>query len=280
MKLVEIVVPLALVASWFASAYAQPGYEIVESIESMVANADYVCIAKVIEYEEMEIDVFPRRFGVKFAIEERLKSPDPLTITALSLVRKFRIPAYAKVLAEWQKKGTRLLVATDWDNPDNNHVVELDTEHPKTVTADFQLLRDSESVIQLAKEVIETMPAHVKRIHTFQLAVPESLVSKMNAQQRVQLRVPADERLEKKAQAFLRSNSPRDRSVGLRAIRYFKTTHNIAAVRKLLDDPYTIEHDAEEGRYHFYKVRSDAYDTLRIWAVKTEKPALRKPIAE
>ena len=201
----------------------------------MVANADHVCIAKVLEYAPIDLDVWPRRFSVKFAIAETMKTAHPLA--SPSRLRKFQIAAHAKKLAECQEQETRLLIATDWENADRNLLAQLDTKHAKIMTGDFELLRDSQSVIREAKEAIRRLPPHSEtHPYFFQLAVPQSLVSQMNLRSGVQLQVPADERLEEKAQVLLQLKSPQELSVGLRAIRYFRTTENIAATRKLLHD--------------------------------------------
>ena len=257
------------------SALAQPGFKVIESVDSMVANADYVCIAKVREFKEIVVagNVGPRKFRTVFTIVQKMKAPDLLSTN--SPARVFHVFSNPDELTRWQKQGSRLLLATDLENEDNNHVVDLDAANPRVLTAEFQLLNSSEAILRAVKQIIETMPTHIKRIHTFELVVPNEVRSKMNSDLGIKLRIPADQRLEKKARTLLESNSPEVRSQGLRAIRFFKTKENVAAARTLLDDPFKRNEFGDDENRLIYPVRRDAYNLLRNWNIDVEKPVLR-----
>ena len=253
-------------------AQAQPGFEVLESVDSMITNADFVCTAKVKEFEEIVVvdNVGPKKFRVVFEVIQNMKSDLLLTH---SPVRGFHIFSNSDELTRWQKQGSRLLVAADLENEDNNLAVELDATNPRVLTAEFQLLKNSESILRAVKRIIETTPIQIKRIHTFDLKVPVDVQSKMKSDIPLMLRIPADKRLEKKARTFLGSDSPVVRSQGVRAIRFFKTKENEAAARKLLADPFT-RNEFDESRF-VYPLRRDAYNLLRFWNVDVEKPVLR-----
>ena len=276
MKISGLVVVLLLIVT--GSAHAQPGYTIVESLDSMVMNSDHVFIGKVKEFKEDDWDVRPRCYQVLFEVQESLKIKDPLTPPAVKLV----LPsAGAADLAKWKTQSSRVLVASDWESKRNGKFIDLDAEHSNTLTAGFQLLPDGDSITRAAKEIIASAPAHVKRIHTFELKVPESIRAKMSIfDHAIFLRVPVDKRLEKKAQILMRSKVPHERTIGLRAIRYFKTKDNIATTRDLLADPFKQRHHATKQQYDVYEVRKEAWNNFLVWGVEADKPILREDVED
>jgi hypothetical protein len=130
------------------------------------------------------------------------------------------------------------------------------------------------------------MPAAVKRIHTFDLEVPcEVFVGtkwEEKRGRRLSLRVPVDERLEKRALLDLGSRDDWLREQAVRALRYFKSDENITRVKKLLNDPgwayrnYAEQNHGIEAR--FYRVREEAYRTLNTWGVGVEQPLVEEKI--
>jgi hypothetical protein len=98
-------------------------------------------------------------------IEETLKQ-DVFTIEPYRLLQ-IDIPRPASVLADWQKRSCRLLVAYKEDSPQETTLIELVPNRLEVLTADFKLLRDPDAVIKSATETARRMPASVKRIHTF-----------------------------------------------------------------------------------------------------------------
>ena len=276
MKISGLVVVLLLIVT--GSAHAQPGYTIVESLDSMVMNSDHVFIGKVKEFKEDDWDVRPRCYQVLFEVQESLKIKDPLTPPAVKLV----LPsAGAADLAKWKTQSSRVLVASDWESKRNGKFIDLDAEHSNTLTAGFQLLPDGDSITRAAKEIIASAPAHVKRIHTFELKVPESIRAKMSIfDHAIFLRVPVDKRLEKKAQILMRSKVPHERTIGLRAIRYFKTKDNIATTRDLLADPFKQRHHATKQQFDVYEVRKEAWNNFLVWGVEADKPILREDVED
>ena len=276
---------LALGVSLVAStpATAQPLFSHAESLESTVANADLVVIAKLVgfggggpaEGQEVTIDV-----------EETLKQ-DLFTI---ELYRRMSVHVLrpASVLAEWKDHSCRLLVAVKVDGPASTTVIDLAHEGPEALSADFTLLRDPEVAIRIARETARRMPDPVRRIHTFGLVVPREAVARTKWQGVYETRghlvlsVPVDERLEKRSLDSLRSESYQAREEGVRALRYFKSDGNLARVKPLLNDPgwayrrHARENDGIEVR--FYGVREEAYRTLKAWGVEVNEPKILEEV--
>ena len=132
------------------------------------------------------------------------------------------------------------------------------------------------------------MPAAVRRIHTFGLEVPREAVAGTKREEYyktggyLSLSVPVDERLEKRARDYCRSESYRRREEGVRALRYFKSDENIARVKRLLNDPgWAYLYHAQENKgieVRIYGVRQEAYRTLRVWGIDVEMPVIREEV--
>jgi hypothetical protein len=272
---------VCLVAS--VQAHAQPLIPHAQSIESTVANADLVFIAKLVKFGDGERaderadgrQVHNATIAIEATLKKDLGRNEPYE--RLSLY----VPGPASVLADWTKRSSRLLVALDSDAPKATKVIGLVEGKVEVFKADLTLLRNPDDVIRAAKEAARRIPAGVKRIHTFKLKVPRELCAGTQWEEyyhtsgHLVLSVPVDKHLEKRAQDYLRSESYLKRAEGVRALRYFKSDDNIARVRPLLDDP---------GRYHaqgveaIYVVRREAYETLKAWEIDVKKPVLREDV--
>jgi len=202
---------------------------------------------------------------------------------------RIEIPAPESVLADWKKRSCRLLVAHDNDAPNATKVIELTEDKLQVWKSDLTLLRKPDSVIKAAKESVKRMPAGVKRIHTFGLKAPRELVAETQWEKyyrtggHLNVSVPADTQLEKRAQNYLSSKDDSQRAEGARALRYFKSDDNIARVKKLLNDPArALRHRGQEseGMEAIYFVRYDAYETLKAWQVEVTKPVLREDVGK
>lgn len=209
---------------------AQPLSPQTESIDSLVWNSDYVLIAKLEELRSGEEVGEHRRHKVTIAIEESLKQP-PLTETHPRM--SFHFPHPESVLADWKKRNCRLLVAYDEYYPESTTVIDLTPSKVEVMTADFLLLRKPEAVIKAAREVARNQPVGVKRLHTFKLAVPRDIVAGTKWERyydtggSLMLSVPVDERLKKRAEAYIRTEENRSQHYeGEQALRYFKSDEN------------------------------------------------------
>ena len=266
-------------------AYAQPLCPRAESIESTVANADYVVVAKLVDFRRGEQADERKGHDATIVIEETLKK-DIRTVGPYRRLGIY-IPRPASVLADWKKRSCRLLVAYNEYSPKAPTVIELDQDRLEVMTADVKLLRDPEAVIQAARETVRRMPAGVKRIHTHRLQVPRKVVTGTEWEHFYEtgghliLSVPVDKLLEKRAHNYIRSRSAVKRAAGAQALRYFKSDANIARVTPLLDDsePTYVQSAYEnKGEERVYGVRYEAYQTLKSWGIDVEEPVIREEI--
>jgi hypothetical protein len=269
-----------------AQAQAQPGHSVAESIDSMVDNADLVVIGKLVRFRAAGQGLERGEHEITIAVEETLKQPLFEEPQEKELVVNVRDPV--AVVARWKDRSHRLLVATKQDPPDETTVIDLARDESEVLTADLKLLRNPEDVIRAAKDALRRMPANMKRIHTFELFVPPEIIAGTKLQKRVveflELVVPVDERLEKRALNDIASKDYVLREQGVRALRYFKSDENIARVRKLLGDPGWgyLEHPQDNHgiEVRLYGVREEAYRTLKTWGVEVKQPKVEEKIAK
>ena len=264
-------------------AYAQPLIARAESIECMIANADLVFVAKLVEFGfEQEAD--DRKFYEgTIEIEETLKQG--LFRDEPDRQRKVRLPHYSRtVLTHWQEHSIRLLVTVNEDDWYATRVIALTDEPLEILTADFQLLRDPEAVIRVAKETARRLPAPVRRVHTFRVSVPHEVFiqTQWKARHGMELAVPVDERLEKRAQGGILSVNFSTRVESARALRYFKSDENVARLKPLLNDPGWgyFQHPSENNGIEVrdYMVREAAFGTLKSWGVNVDRPVIREEV--
>lgn len=213
-----------------SQACAQPLSPQTESIDSLVWNSDYVLIAKLEEFRARKDVGDHEGHDVTIAIMESLKQP-PLTETHARM--SFHFPQPESLLADWKERKCRLLVAYDEYAPKSTTVIELTPSKVEVMTADFLLLREPEAVIKAAREVARRQPVGVKRIHTFKLHVPRDIVPGTKWERyyatggHLVLSVPVDERLKKRAEAYIRTEENRLKHYeGEQALQYFKSDEN------------------------------------------------------
>src|SRR4051794_37181030 len=109
----SIVFGVCLAAS--LPAHAQPLVARAPSIESMIANADYVFVAKLVKFgvgERIDGREVP---GTTIELEETLKQDLFTSEPYRRMSMDFPVPVSA--LADWLKRSCRLLVIHDSDAP-------------------------------------------------------------------------------------------------------------------------------------------------------------------
>jgi hypothetical protein len=290
----------------FASVptHAQPliSHNETESIESVVANADLVVIGKLLKIgrgtpaDERTLNVEGReKHEVTIAVEETLKhcisSPNERD-EKIGL----EAPYPGWVLRGWRNRASRLLVARSAGAPNESMtsntsfttIIELAPDTLQVLTEDMRLLHNPADVIRAARETVRRMPANVRRIQTFQLAVPWEIARGFKLPipretlRELRLTVPADERLEKRALDEIRSPNYWTREEGARALRFFKSDENIVRMKSFLRDPlFTDLEDPQENRGHEvreYGVRQAAYEALECWGVNVPTPVIEETI--
>jgi hypothetical protein len=255
-----------------ASSRAQPLFGAAESIESTVLNAELVVVGKVIEIDG--------KGTTAVAVETTLKGKhrDRLSVS---------LSQPAKTVTAWRDRSSRLLIAARGESLVAVEVIDLADNDLHVLAADFTLLRKPADVIRAAGEAVRRMPG-VTRIETFRFPVPAEAAAGTAWEKYygtggyVTLAVPVDERLEKRALEATRSDNPSRREEAARALRYFKSEANVARVRALLTDPaWSVAGRAEDKKgveSRFFRVREAAFDTLKYWGVKVDKPQTREEL--
>lgn len=264
--------------------FAQPLSPHTDSIEAMVANADYVVIATLTSFRRSEQGYDRDGHEATIAIEEAVKqylNDEPQR--GLSL----HIPRPASVLADWKERACRLLIAIHSYAPQETIVIELVPETLEVMTADITLIRDPEVAIRLARAATTRLPANVKRVHTFDLEAPRQIVAGTRWEHyydtggHLRLSVPVDQHLEKRALDYIRSENAERRGEGARALAYFKSDKNLQIVKSLLDDPavtYSQPADGDRAGERVYGVRHAAYQTRKAWRIDVKQPVVREEV--
>ena len=274
---------IALVVVWAdgRTAYAQPIHASTRSIESIVANADLVFVAKVVKFDEAKkvngFDVYP----TTIAIERTLKMPmyhgEPFKQMQVN------IHGTDALLSDYQEHSSPLLIACD-EETSYATAIELVAGKMEIFKADFTLLREPDAVIQAAEESLRRMTPGVKRVYTFDLLVPSNFYreTQWTGYSGLFLNVPVDEQLEKRAFKHIQSDSYSERLEGVNALRYFKSDENIERFKSLLDDSgwsYLKHPQYNNGlEVRIYSVRDVAYKTLKLWGVNVEQPKIREEV--
>ena len=263
-------------------AVAQPLVGGTQSIESTVANADFVFVARITKIADAKRTDKGELHQVTITVDQTLKQ-EVLTDEPYQEMQ-ICLPHSATLLEGWKEHSSCLLVALDEHIPWMTRVIDLAPGKVEVFKADFTLLRDPQAVIRSANETLKKMPAGVKRVHTFGRLVPHELVAetKWAGYNSLLLYVPVDGQLEKRAIELIRSDSLLDRDEGVRALRHFRSDENVERVKKLLKDPgwsylrHPINNNGVEVR--LYTVRKSAYQILKMWDVEVDKPRFQEEV--
>lgn len=265
-----------------APASAQPLISHSDSLETTVLNADLVFVAKIMKFDG---ETPPQADDVRHAvidIEESLKQEPFNDEPYVGL--QVDLPYPAAVLADWQRRSSRLLVAYHSDAPLNTRVIELEAGKVEVLRADFTLLREPDAVIRAAREIVQQSDPAVKRRHTFKLWVPGEIIAgtQWAKYHGHTLSVPVDMQLKRRAIKYLRSENYMNREEGVRALRYFKSDKNVARVKQMLNDPgWAYMYHAQENNgveFRIYGVRREAYQTLKSWGVEVKEPMTQEEV--
>ncbi|QDV22534.1 hypothetical protein [Aureliella helgolandensis] len=210
--------------------FAQPLFPKTESIDSLVANSDYILVATLVDFRTGAEADDHSGYDVTIVIDESLKQP---VLTEVHPRMSFHFPHLASVLNDWKERSSRLLVAYDEFAPTETKVIELAPGKVEVMTADFVLLRQPDAIIKAARQMARGLPVGVKRVQTFNLHVPRAIVAGTKWEPyydiggHLVLSVPVDEQLKKRAREYLRSKENRlKHSEGEQALRYFKADQN------------------------------------------------------
>ncbi len=255
-----VLLALALLAACPGRADAQPVLHPIVSVDAAVLNGEYVFVGRI---ERLLTDGGTASASNVIArVEIRLKGE-------VSDVTQTLVAAPEWCLAEWIARGSRLLFI------DGAQPIDLSRSNLMVLTAQSEVLRKPEQVIQAARDAIQRHPG-VTRITTCLKPLPAELVKPNIYIGGVALVVPADAALEKWALRQLRSKDPQQRSQAVIVLRRFPSDANVARLRVLLDDPGFVLYQSAAGekKHKSYIVRKCAYETLIAWGLKPEQPEL------
>lgn len=265
-------------------AWAQPHVGTAESIESIAINADFVFIGTL---RTLSAPNDPDARGgrtVNFEVNEILRQNLFIAVNR----KKFRIQSLytPSVLGGWLVGSSRLMVAFDGYKPSETTIIDLTPSETEVLRSDFTLIRKPEAVIDAVQETLRQVPLGIRRMHTFSLLVPAEAVAGTRwgfyyqTGGYLQLSVPVNDSLQDRAVKYLASASSWNRREAAEVLRYFPSDENANRLRNLLDDSgwsYLYHPEENNGvEVRLYDVRRAAYQSLRAWGVKVDKPVIRE----
>ena len=256
----------------------QPMFRSVESVETMVANADVIVVGRVARFDtmpEIRVPGFPMGFPVDLVVEEILKGKAAPRLTV-------PLPVSERSLLRWRDGGALLLVAIPRKATTPAVVIDLGDPQLAVLTADLNVLRSEEVVTRAVREAIGVVTAEADHPEGYWLSVPHDLIAGTvlsSGVTNVRVRVPIDARLERRALAILSGEQKGSRSAAVSALRYFKSDSNVRVLMALLaDTTLTTQESAENNLGHEildYHIRRSAYGTLTSWGLAPPKPVLQ-----
>lgn len=221
---------------------------------------------------------------------------------------------YDKRLPQWHAERTSLLWFVHWnENRDTAadhrawNMIRLGKPvpaeeifkqvAPPIFSMDLSVLRTSRSMVRAARDFSSRYP---QANDNHEMTIPRALAERCSASGDANfLVIPVLAPLERIAHTLI--NSPHEvlpssteldvlsrlqlREAGVHALQYFKSDENIKLLSSLLNDPTVIHHTFDFGprkgtRVREFLIRRTAYELLREWGVKVDKPILEEILGE
>lgn len=261
---------------WLAtlvSLRAQPIFGHATSLELTVLDAEVVLIGKI-----DRVAVKGEDTTVTVSVEETLKGPgehkDKVTI---------HLGTNIWGTDHWKADPKRKLLTANWKDSrlHGNGIIELTEKRElPVVKADFSVLWKPDEILREARQILAARPG-VARVYSIRLDGPPELVKIGNWRggAGVKVTVPVSPELLRYALQQIKENGS-NRTESVRALRYFRSEETIALCKKLLKDSkwaylrHPINNNGVEVRR--YLGREAAYENLRAWGIKVEKPVLEE----
>jgi hypothetical protein len=238
----------AIVASVFAFAFchasitiAQPLGTVLQSFDSMVADAEQIMIGEITKLEPAKTK---DSFVLQLKIEEMLKGRFEDSISVL-----IRSSAFSN---NQELASQRILVFDDIDA--QPHVFELSSKSDfELIDSQFNLITTQKELIENIRELVPYYPAG-GRVEVMQVIIPSSKLEKSKKDysqyHSVNLNIPIGQLLRERSEKTLTTLMPArilqsrlssegddelysTMSIALRGISYFKTPENIKLVRSI-----------------------------------------------
>jgi len=199
----------------------------------------------------------------------------------------------AQELLKWKRLGSPLLLAIPRGTRPEPTIIDLSDENLAVFTADLKLLRSSEEVLRVMKELVRKTPSSDK-VDEYTRHIPVSQIdgklpaqgpsgsfSRIGQLETIAVRVPVDERLEKYGQKLVSSKSWGERIQGIDIIRRFNTPGNVDRLKEMLSDPaWTWTFNSGTNKtvvYNINSVRLAAFEALESMGISCPRPATEDP---
>jgi hypothetical protein len=256
----NVLLSFCVIAVLAGPSFAQPLIDSVASIDSLVINADYVYVGKIIKVRDEPIPGGSKSPGFTFEVEEYLKVPMEEDLTPEVKQRGMFVSPPTAKYKDWMNRSCRLLII---QNDSSSHwptIIELAPNRTDVFTAEFSLLHDPIEIIQAVKDAIERTPRNIRRLCTLRLMLPREIYkgTRWEGGDGLMLEVPADAQLERWAIESLDHQNAWNRRQAALSLRYFKSERNAKLLTKLLVDP-----DSD--------VRYAAHQTLERWEIQANR---------
>jgi hypothetical protein len=257
----------------------------ISTVDVQVLNAESVVVGKVSNIMRLEPDRPNGAIDVSLAVEQTLKGN--AAQAAQRHVDRGNLNL-TKSIADMLKRQTRVLVI-------GNSWIPLEGKVPPAPTAGGIVLREPNKIVEYIREVLRKHPG-TTRVETFSRPIPKEVENTLEPFSSYGFQrgfiVPVDELLETWArEAVRRDTAPiapsasyqttQRRLTAMQALQHFKSDANITLLKELLNDAEFDLRSPEsnngiEGRT--YRVRREAYDTLKKWGVDVAEPVFTEEI--
>lgn len=254
---------LVLFLSLCHFADGQPGPLFVPCLDTMVINAREVFVARVVQTCR-EGGRCSASNNVIVEIEKWMKGG------GRDGKLQYRIEASDTALSEWKMGTSRLLV---FGSQGNGKAIDLSDPELKVLTADMEVVRVPEVVLDAAQRAIDNH-RNIYGILTFRRRIPLEAAKAVGRGWDMVSEVPADSELENWAIAALNSSEAGERADAAAALGYFPSEVNAERLKLLLEDPALSENGP--GAVNIYFVRQNAYKSLQRMGLKVAEPVLEK----
>jgi hypothetical protein len=278
-----------------------------ESIEWVVVDSDWVGAGKVVKVEQV-VGADKKKYEVAtVAVSRTLKGKPADRVTFL--LRNYRgmvgkdwmdegIPLVFCLVKRDRARDPNLPAGFDWvlrDNGNEHCTVLLgksERQWTHTVgayTREYDVLTEPAAILKRVEKAAAIVPAHQPpRSHTVTVPGDTAVYKKLWSRSAVILTVPVDGELETRGRELCKSADFHERIDGAKILRHFKNEKNIQLLKTLLKDPDfsvatygTIVPEVgpvELERKKIYTVRRLAYDALREFGAKVERPVLEEQL--
>ena len=246
-----------------------PPPRVISSLDVLVLNRDTIAVGKVRQ-------TFPgnESYDLVIAVDEVLKG-NPQGTIQVKQRRPGNDTASRESLSRLAVSNPRVLILGEDFTPLNDTTLAMPT-------AGGTLLRGATQVLAYIQQVFRSHPPGKTAV--FNIPAPKELQDAPlprlfvdgNPGPPRELAVPVDAQLESWALTEIRSRGDLYRAFG--ALRSFESASNIEFVRGLLNDPQfdLISADYSGGvEVRLYRTRQMAYDFLKGWNVRVDRP--RRP---